>query len=42
MASVTDLGQGGRPLGYSVNRFIDIERRHGKDEMVIEKALVKD
>ena len=41
MASLTDLDKGGKALGIPLTGLINIERRQGKDEMVIEKALVK-
>jgi pyrophosphate--fructose-6-phosphate 1-phosphotransferase len=41
MASVRDLEAGGRPVALPLTGLLNIERRHGKDEMVIEKALVK-
>lgn len=41
MASVCDLNSGGKALGIPLVGLLNIERRHGHDEMVIEKALVK-
>ncbi len=41
MASVADLDKGGKPLAIPLTGLLNIERRHGQDEMVIEKALVK-
>ena len=41
IASITDLNSGGRPVALPLTGLLNIERRHGKDEMVIEKALVK-
>lgn len=41
MASISDLDKGGRPLAIPLTGLLNIERRHGQDEMVIEKALVK-
>lgn len=41
MASVTDLTTGGMPKAIPLAGLLNIERRHGKDEFVIEKALVK-
>ncbi|MGL4367294.1 MAG: diphosphate--fructose-6-phosphate 1-phosphotransferase [Brevinemataceae bacterium] len=41
MASITDLQSGGRILAVPLTGLLNIESRHGKDEFVIEKALVK-
>lgn len=41
MASIRDISTGGVPLAIPLTGLINIERRHGQDEMVIEKALAK-
>ena len=41
MASITDLDKGGRPVAVPLTSLIAVERRHGKYEMVIKKALVE-
>jgi pyrophosphate--fructose-6-phosphate 1-phosphotransferase len=41
MASVVDLGRGGAPRAIPLTGLLNVERRHGRDEFVIEKALVK-
>jgi pyrophosphate--fructose-6-phosphate 1-phosphotransferase len=41
MASIRDLETGWRPVALPLTGLLNVERRHGKDEMVIEKALVK-
>jgi pyrophosphate--fructose-6-phosphate 1-phosphotransferase len=40
MASIRDLEAGWRPVAIPLTGLLNVERRHGKDEMVIEKALV--
>lgn len=41
MATVTGLTTGGTPQAIPLTGLLNIERRHGQDEFVIEKALVK-
>ena len=41
MATVTGLTSGGSPQAIPLTGLLNIERRQGKDEFVIEKALVK-
>lgn len=41
ICSIANFDKGGRPLGLPLTGLLNIERRHGHDEMVIEKALVK-
>ena len=41
MASITDLQTGGKAQAIPLTGLLNIERRHGHDEFVIEKALVK-
>jgi diphosphate-dependent phosphofructokinase len=41
MATVTGLTEGGTPQAIPLTGLLNIERRHGHDEFVIEKALVR-
>lgn len=41
MAALTDLQHGGKIQALPLTGLLNIESRHGKDEFVIEKALVK-
>jgi pyrophosphate--fructose-6-phosphate 1-phosphotransferase len=41
MATVTGLTGGGAPQAIPLTGLLNVERRHGHDEFVIEKALVK-
>ncbi|OHD60694.1 MAG: diphosphate--fructose-6-phosphate 1-phosphotransferase [Spirochaetes bacterium GWF1_49_6] len=41
IAAITELDKGGKALALPLTGLLNIERRHGADEMVIEKALVK-
>lgn len=41
MATITELANGGVPQAIPLTGLLNIERRHGEDEFVIEKALVK-
>jgi pyrophosphate--fructose-6-phosphate 1-phosphotransferase len=41
MATVTDLDRGGVPRAIPLTGLLNIERRHGRNEFVIEKALVR-
>jgi pyrophosphate--fructose-6-phosphate 1-phosphotransferase len=41
MATITGLTSGGTPQAIPLTGLLNIERRHGQDEFVIEKALVK-
>ncbi|MDR1997146.1 MAG: diphosphate--fructose-6-phosphate 1-phosphotransferase [Candidatus Margulisbacteria bacterium] len=41
MAALTDLHRGGKILAIPLTGLINIERRHGRNELVIAKALVK-
>jgi diphosphate-dependent phosphofructokinase len=41
IACVNSFEMGGTPVALPLTGLLNIERRHGKDEMVIEKALIK-
>ncbi|MDB5800379.1 MAG: phosphofructokinase [Rhodocyclales bacterium] len=41
MASIGDIFTGGVPLAIPLAGLLDVERRHGSEAVVIEKALVK-
>jgi pyrophosphate--fructose-6-phosphate 1-phosphotransferase len=41
MASIRSLDANWQPVAIPLTGLLNIERRHGKDEMVIEKALVR-
>jgi len=41
IASIMNLDKGGKPIALPLTGLLHIERRHGHDEMVIEKALVE-
>jgi pyrophosphate--fructose-6-phosphate 1-phosphotransferase len=41
IVAVNSFEMGGMPVALPLTGLLNIERRHGKDEMVIEKALVK-
>ncbi|OGI10053.1 MAG: diphosphate--fructose-6-phosphate 1-phosphotransferase [Candidatus Margulisbacteria bacterium GWF2_35_9] len=41
IASIMNLDHGGKPIALPLTGLLNIERRHGHDEMVIEKALVE-
>ena len=41
MATITSLTTGGIPKAIPLTGLLNVERRHGHDEFVIEKALVK-
>ena len=41
MAALSDLDKGGKVLALPLTGLLTLERRHGRDEFVIEKALVK-
>lgn len=41
MAAVTDFDKGGKPVAIPLTGLLDIERREGTSEMVIQKALVE-
>ncbi len=41
IASISDLDKGGKVLALPLTGLLNIERRHGKNEMVIKKGLVE-
>lgn len=41
IASITDFDKGGKVLALPLTGLLNIERRHGKNEMVIKKGLVE-
>lgn len=41
IVSITDLNKGGKVMALPLTGLLNIERRHGKDEMVIKKGLVE-
>lgn len=41
IASITDMDKGGKVLALPLTGLLNIEKRHGKNEMVIKKGLVE-